>query len=146
MILISHRGNIFGKDPARENSLDYINKALLLGYEVEIDVWHQNGEWYLGHDEPQYLVEEEFLKNNKVWCHAKNILALKKLLKLNAHCFWHQEDDFTITSKGYIWAYPSNEEVENTICVLPEINDCVPKNCLGICSDYIGKYKIENEV
>ena len=26
--------------------------------------------------------------------------------KMNCHYFWHQEDDYTITSKGIIWAYP----------------------------------------
>ena len=61
--------------------------------------------------------------------------------KINCHYFWHEEDKYTITSKGYIWAYPGEEINENTICVLPEkINQKIGK-CAGICSDFIEKFK-----
>ena len=36
MKLISHRGNINGRNPERENSLDYVLEALE-NYEVEIE-------------------------------------------------------------------------------------------------------------
>ena len=39
MILISHRGNINGKKPDLENKPEYIQNAIKLGYNVEIDVW-----------------------------------------------------------------------------------------------------------
>jgi hypothetical protein len=54
MILISHRGNISGPNPERENHPDYILEALQAGYEVEIDVWFVDGKFKLGHDGPQY--------------------------------------------------------------------------------------------
>jgi hypothetical protein len=54
MILISHRGNLNGPNPERENHPDYIWEALRAGYEVEIDVWWVEGKFKLGHDEPQY--------------------------------------------------------------------------------------------
>ena len=38
MILISHRGNINGPNPEMENNPEYIQKALDLGYDVEVDV------------------------------------------------------------------------------------------------------------
>ena len=60
MILISHRGNLNGSLQWEENRPDYINNALDLGYDVEIDVWKQPDGWYLGHDEPQFLIDEEF--------------------------------------------------------------------------------------
>ena len=41
MILISHRGNIEGKQPKLENKPEYISKALELGYNVEIDIWYK---------------------------------------------------------------------------------------------------------
>ena len=44
------------------------------------------------------------LKN--IWCHAKTSDALSALKKIEAHYFWHQDDDYTITSKGYFWTYP----------------------------------------
>ena len=37
MKLISHRGNIDGPQPDRENSPNYINEAIEAGYNVEID-------------------------------------------------------------------------------------------------------------
>ena len=53
MILISHRGNINGKNESLENSKSYIKRALDLGYDVEVDVWFNNKTFYLGHDEPK---------------------------------------------------------------------------------------------
>ena len=92
MRLISHRGNIAGKQPGLENMPEYIKDTLEKGYDVEIDVWWKNG-FLLGHDEPMYHVDLEFLKNQKLWCHAKNIEALYEMQKNGIHCFWHQEDD-----------------------------------------------------
>ena len=65
MILISHRGNLNGKDIENENNPLYIDRALGKGYDVEIDVWYNGGIWYLGHDEPTYPIKLEYLKNNK---------------------------------------------------------------------------------
>ena len=45
MYLISHRGNVNGKNPDRENSPLYIKAALTLGYDVEVDVWYIDKEW-----------------------------------------------------------------------------------------------------
>ena len=103
MIFISHRGNISGISSNDENNPDYINVALKLGYEVEVDVRFENGKFFLGHDFSQYHIDNEFLLNSKIWCHAKTKEALEALEKIKAHYFWHQEDDYTITSKGYIW-------------------------------------------
>ena len=143
MILISHRGNINGKIPLRENEPSYIRDAIHLGYDVEIDVWHNNNTFWLGHDNPEYQIGLYFLLENadKLWCHAKNIEAIIEMKKENdINCFWHQEDDITLTSKGYIWAYPGKQPIKNSIAVMPEIyNDDLDK-CIGICSDYISNY------
>ena len=141
MILISHRGNLDGKDSKYENDPEYINLALKAGYDVEIDVWYKDGKWYLGHDEPTYLTDLEYLKNKKLWCHAKNIKALNLMLDNDIHCFWHQEDDVTITSCGFIWTSPNKKLTEKSICVLPEIDNQSSINCAGICSDYITTYR-----
>ena len=79
--LISHRGNIDGKTN-QENKPEYIKKALFHGFNVEIDVWYIDNKYYLGHDLPQYEIEEDFLQNASLWCHAKNIEALYRM-KLN---------------------------------------------------------------
>lgn len=140
MFLISHRGNINGREPNKENSIDYILKAIDLGYNVEIDVWFVNNSFYLGHDKPQYKVNHDFLINEKLWCHAKNINALIEMSKYCIHYFWHDKDDFTLTSKNYIWAYPSRNTNKNTIIVLPEIHNVNLFECKGVCSDYIIRY------
>jgi hypothetical protein len=57
-------------------------------------------------------------------------------------CFWHQKDDVTLTSQGYIWAYPGKQPLKNSIAVLPERNNDDTSQCSGICSDVIEKYKI----
>ncbi len=69
MILISHRGNLNGVIVERENSIDYVEEALSQGFDVEIDVWDIFGSYFLGHDEPKYLVKKDFLKIDGLWCH-----------------------------------------------------------------------------
>ena len=107
MILIAHRGNYRGKNISRENHPDYIQEAIKKGYDVELDVWNIDGSYYLGHDEPHILIKNNFIENKKMWCHAKNIQALHSMLTTsNVHCFWHEDDKVTLTSKGFIWKYP----------------------------------------
>jgi hypothetical protein len=107
IIKIAHRGNMLGRNPEEENLPEYINRALNQGFHVEIDVWCFGDKWFLGHDEPQYPIEESFLENDKLVCHAKNEEAIHTMLKnKNIHCFWHENDLCTITSKGWVWKYP----------------------------------------
>ena len=141
MIYISHRGNLSGPNEKFENNIDYVQKALDKGYEVEVDVRFDNDKFFLGHDFNQSEVNKNFLLNKKIWCHAKTKDALSALEKIKAHYFWHQEDDYTITSKGFVWTYPGKSLLTSSICVLPEVANYKEINCLGICSDYIERYK-----
>ena len=145
MIYIAHRGNLSGPDPGHENRPEYLRKALEDGYDIETDVWYVDGKWYLGHDSPQYRTEYSFLETSGVWCHAKNLEALERMLRNESiHCFWHQEDDYTITSAGYIWTYPGKELPENSICCVPERCSGIPKGikrCAGVCTDYVYQYE-----
>jgi hypothetical protein len=144
MKIISHRGNLNGANPEFENSIELINEALNKGYDVEIDVWFKNQKWYLGHDKPQYLISKKFLENKKFWCHAKNLDALYLMLKYkNINCFWHQNDDFTLTSKGFIWTYPNKQVTSKSIIVLQKKKNIDPfkKYIYGICTDYPVFYK-----
>ena len=143
-LLLAHRGNINGKQPDRENSPSYILEAIEAGYSVETDVWLSEGErkLYLGHDKPQYETTIEFLRNDKIWCHCKNIGALKHLLENNVHCFFHQQDDVALTSQGYIWTFPRKKLIEGSICVMPEYGYSGNlEACYGICSDNVGHYR-----
>jgi len=146
MKLISHRGNISGPRPDAENDPAYIKQALALGYDVEIDVWNINGKWFLGHDDPSYPIDTKFLMNPKLLCHAKNLAALDAMLvHTNIHCFYHADDPYTVTSKGYIVSYPGYEVTDRTICMKPEL--ARPKiKCYAICSDYVDLFKTRKDV
>ncbi len=143
MIFIAHRGNLIGPNAKKENSPDYIDFAIQENCNVEIDIWIKKNEWYLGHDYPTYKIEENWLNKRKryLWIHAKNIDALLKLKDTKYHYFWHETDTVTLTSKKYIWAYPGKQKIKNSIAVMPEINNDDITECIGICTDYIKKYK-----
>ena len=149
MKFISHRGNLIGPDKKVENTPSQIQKVIELDYDCEIDLWYTGESLLLGHDEPQYLIEKEFLEkySDKIWVHCKNIGAIiwcteSEIRDLNF--FWHQQDDVTLTSLGFIWAYPGLQPIKNSIAVMPEINNEKElRNCFGICSDRIAFYKKE---
>jgi hypothetical protein len=146
MIYIAHRGLINGPDLNLENNPEWIARVLKMGYSAEIDLRVHNGKLYLGHDEPQYEVDFEFLRENKdkLWIHTKDHVALEWMIRTGhlLNYFWHQEDDYTITSYGYIWTYPGKQLTPFSICVQPERDihldwaNFKPK-CIGICSKYV---------
>lgn len=138
MILISHRGNLSGTDLKKENTPEQICKVLSLGYHCEIDLWKVGDFFYLGHDEPQYKIDFKFLKNNKnLWIHAKNLEALNSLPN-DLRYFWHQTDDYTLTSDNIIWTFPDKQVCENSV-IVDKNKNWRSKNykCLGICTDWI---------
>tara|TARA_R100001082_G_C4239094_1_gene106580 strand:- start:88 stop:516 length:429 start_codon:yes stop_codon:yes gene_type:complete len=140
MILISHRGNINGPRKELENKPHYIENALKLGYDVEIDVWSIDRVFYLGHDKPQYEVSRWFLHNEKLWCHAKNIEAFYRMVDdKKIHSFSHDKDEVALTTKGYLWSHYKEQMTKKSISVIPPKNHSVT-DVAGICSDYIGGY------
>ena len=148
MILISHRGNITRSIPERENDPKYIHEAIVNGFNVEVDVWFVDGKFKLGHDKPQYDFPHQLIEHQakKLWIHCKNLEAVAQFNILDRdgiyiNYFWHQEDDITLTSRGYIWAYPGKQPINNSIAVMPELNNDDLSKCIGICSDNIAKYK-----
>ena len=152
MKLISHRGNLTGPNPELENSVAYIEMAMKKGFDVEIDLWMIENEFYLGHDRPEYRISFKFLlfNKNKLWIHCKNNEALVHLSWLTStdiglNFFWHQTDDYTLTSTGWIWAYPGKtiSQPGKAITVLQGKNEFFDLTCsdfAGVCSDYIETY------
>lgn len=124
MILIAHRGNMNGPNPVEENKPEYLLKAIEKGYHVETDLWYIDDKLYLGHDEPQYEIEIEFLLSikDKLFCHCKNIKALNYLIEnhKDIECFYHNNDDCVLTSKNHIWTNIGKELTINSINVMPE--------------------------
>lgn len=145
MIFISHRANLQGQNIELENNPIQIQKCIDLGFDVEIDVWYINNKFMLGHDFPKYEVNFKYLQNNKLWCHAKNYDALKNMINnYKINCFWHQNDDYTVTSRGFMWCYPGIKLVDNSIAVMPETTNYSfqeLKRCYAICTDNPIYYK-----
>tara|TARA_Y100000589_G_scaffold29494_1_gene24646 strand:+ start:3056 stop:3538 length:483 start_codon:yes stop_codon:yes gene_type:complete len=155
MYIISHRGNINGISKETENKYSQIIKCLNLGFDVEIDLRFENNKFFLGHDYAQYEIslEKLFLIKDNLWIHCKDVNSLDKFCTedygIHFNFFWHEKDSYTLTSKGYIWAYPGTKLTKKSINVLPELNGnndeslpLVEKSSIsGICSDYPYRYK-----
>ena len=138
MIFIAHRGNTEGPSSS-ENELDYMKHVYNMGYGVECDLQLFNNKLYFGHDEPQSLIDDEFIRKDNVFCHAKTVDVLSILINLGVNCFFHDVDEVTLTSRGQIWCYPGvHPDNENAIWLdlqgksLPD----VVGNIYGICGDY----------
>lgn len=151
MKYIAHRGNVFGPNTELENSPKYIIEAISMGYDVEIDLWIDSNKFFFGHDYPQYQVTSNFIDeiSLKTWFHCKNKEALENInnISSNIHYFWHQTDDYTITSKGYFWTYPGKEAIHNSVILFPERMQGTlsnSKNIYGICSDYVERFKLQD--
>jgi len=145
MKLIAHRGLVNGPNKNLENQPAQITKSLEQGFDCEVDLWCFNDRLYLGHDGPQYNITEEFINQPGLWIHAKHLESLEYLTTTDLNYFWHQEDDYTLTSKGYIWTYPGIKLSKHGIMVMPETADSTLQStigveCFAVCSDYI--YKI----
>jgi len=134
MKIISHRGNLCGALPEKENHPLYIGEALRRGFEVEIDVWRVDDKYFLGHDKPTYFVDDNFF-NEKMWVHCKNLEAVEEMSRTAFNWFWHQEDKITLTSKGVVWCH-AGVIVENGIVVECGKPFQISKNAAGICTDY----------
>lgn len=139
MKLIAHRGLINGPDKKLENNPKHIEYALALGYDVEVDVnFLPRLGFMLGHDKPLYQVTYEWLSQPGLWLHAKDAESLRRLTNLNV--FWHQDDDYTITSKGYVWTV-KGETSDKTVICMPEwtyeLDSLKHFDCYGVCSDYV---------
>ena len=148
MKIIAHRGLLYGPDPDIENSPKQIIEALSKGFDVEVDSWYLDGDWWLGHNQPDYLIRKEFLNTEGLWIHCKNEKALFELNRIprtdgkNRNYFWHQTDRFTLTSNGFIWTYPGEPLYKKSIEVLPELKGILwyenyKENLhYGVCTDY----------
>lgn len=146
MIYIAHRGLINGPDKEKENHPNTIIEALDSGYHCEVDLFVDGDKIFLGHDCPQYSIDEDFLFCSGLWIHAKNLPALEFLYHTNLNYFWHENDQHTLTSKNFIWTFPGKTLSKYSVMVMPEYVDSslmITKNagCYAICSDYITKIK-----
>lgn len=144
MKIIAHRGNIEGPS-FDENSPTLIDSTIKSGFDVEIDLWKDDAHLLLGHDEPTYEISPKWIKDrlSNIWVHCKNLEAAHycSTMGYDIRYFWHQEDDFTLTSNGYFWTFPGKPLCSNSIAVMPETTGDIPTDIYAICTDYPIKYK-----
>jgi hypothetical protein len=149
VLIISHRGNLNGRDISFENKPERILDVINQNLHVEIDLRWYNNKFYLGHDEPQYEIDADFLidNNRSLWIHCKEKESFHEVLNLKTvHYFWHDTDDYTLTNLGYVWAYPGKEPVgDSCIAVMPErcwtAEETIQKPFFGVCTDNCLEFK-----
>ena len=141
MKIISHRGNIRGPIPDKENRPSYIDCALCNGYDVEIDVRIIDNELWLGHDKPQYKITHKWLdcRKDNLWIHCKDLETAKKCWKYQSFC--HTSDPYTYTSTGKIWLHDLSMKIDNNVIIaqidIPEEPQSFLHNVpYAICTDY----------
>jgi hypothetical protein len=152
--IISHRGLTSGPDKNRENNPKYIEECIKLGFDVEIDLWSGKEFLSLGHDKPEYEVKSQWLEENanNLFIHCKDLRSLNSLIFLNTvinhfkdkentfHYFWHENDQYTLTSNNLIWQAHTKEVSNNSIIVdlnlENDYNSPKLKHVYGVCTDY----------
>ncbi|HIL25929.1 MAG TPA: hypothetical protein EYG21_00825 [Nitrospinaceae bacterium] len=143
MRFIAHRGNLTGPNPLEENKLEYIDKAILEGYDVEIDLRTKNKRLFLGHDSPDYEVTLNWISDRKenLWIHVKDYASLVVVMETDLKYFCHEQDKYTLTSNGYIWSHDLSNQM-NKKCIVPllskeAIRAYKQRNFYAVCTDYI---------
>jgi len=145
MMLIAHRGNMFGATRF-ENEPFYLIKTIEAGCMVEADVRGKDGRLHFGHDEMQYDMPADYFDKygQMTIFHAKNQEAMDILMDLRAHWFFHDKDDYTLTSFGYVWVYPGKPMDNSVRYIYVNPSACeVPvglHKIAGVCSDYVGLF------
>ena len=143
-IFVSHRGNTSGVNLNLENNPQYVLAAIEKGFDCEIDLRYDPKikKLFLGHDKPEYEITLDWLLTlkNRLWIHCKNFESLSFLISENVdlNYFWHQEDDFSLTSKHFIWTFP-NKPVSEKSVIVDNTKNWKEKNykSFGVCSDWI---------
>jgi 3-deoxy-D-manno-octulosonate 8-phosphate phosphatase (KDO 8-P phosphatase) len=145
MKLIAHRGNISGSQASLENDPTYLEHAMEIGYDVEMDVWFQQDAYYTGHDKPTYKIDKNFLKNSKIWVHCKDEKTFYNLSKyVDINCFLQEGDKVAITTKGFLWNHSSCKEWDER-SVFVNLGEIVWGSFIfpyAVCSDYVDSFKL----
>ena len=157
MILIAHRGNLYGRQPERENSPEYLNEAINQGYHVLADTWYYDHCFWFGFHHPKdtslcYKPHVDWLPYamNSVLLRARNPEALIKANELGLNAFWHQTDSYSLTTWGDLLGfYGAPACGESFVCMMPHrecslVDDQYLDELSGhhdqyaLCSDHAG--------
>lgn len=139
-IIISHLGNLNGRQPEKENTLPYLQTALKLGWHICVDVTFQYGTFLLPALNNKYApVPPAFFSNQRVWCRASDAITLDALCNINAHTFPVAMADVVLTSAQFLWTLPPTILTPRSIAVFPEFADSdwmAENEHAGICTNH----------
>lgn len=144
MLIISHRGNLYGPSSETENTTKAIDKAIAFGFKVEIDIqtieeYGTFNKWriFLGHDKNGEAIDYNFLNTRRrnLFVHAKTLQVANYLIPSNLNWFYHETDKMTLTSYGVPWCYPGTYLKKGITVQFGKPDLQIPKT-LGICTDY----------
>lgn len=150
-LIIAHRGLTDGPDDILQNQPQQVDSALAEGFDAEVDLWYAGNKWWLGHDTPTYEVSWEWLGQEGLWLHCKNLPAFFRLKQRSSkhNYFFHDSDLIVLTSRGYVWTYFGHRDTasKDSICVMPEVSydwdevkDMIlSARWLGYCTDHARK-------
>ena len=137
---------LFSKKKIDDNLLDKFEELLIesdVGTEIASELKEKFKKEKIGKEIKDE--KEIFELKDNCWIHCKNLDALTFFNKFGEiyNYFWHQNDKFTLTSKGYIWTYPGETLSFKSICVMPELNmnhteltNLKNLKVQGICTDF----------
>jgi hypothetical protein len=142
-IIISHLGNIDGREPEQENTLAYIKKALAAGWHVCVDVLYRNGAFVLPSPRGFQPIPPALLSNQRVWARTFDAETIDGLCTVKAHCVIATNAPITLTSEQFIWTLPPTTLVDRSIAVFPEIADPTwlgEYAPAGVCTNHPAQY------
>lgn len=159
MRIISHRGNLHGRDFKKENTVGRVEYCIALGYQVEVDLWvlepidDSGFRYYLCHDEPKSINRIDLtwlLKNqNYLLTHCKNKEAVEFAMEeLDGEWFVHETDRWSRTSESHLICYGKESDIidnDRVILMMPEHHNikkvAIPNGIYGICTDFVQDYE-----
>ena len=145
MLFISHRGNVEGSLPEKENTISYIDDAVdLLNLDVMVDVIGIGGYLYLGTHTPKEKLPLEYLDSPKFWFHCNNPEALEYFKVFSkVKYFWHDEDAYSLISNKKVLVHSGEILLPGSIALLPESNEHGHSlwNCHAVCTNYVFEYQ-----
>lgn len=142
-IVISHLGNIDGRQPEKENTLPYIQQALKEGWHVCVDVAFRNGGFLLPAAHGNYVAPPALLSKQRVWCRAHDPETMDALCNINAHCFLVSHSFISLTSALFLWTLPGHNLLDRSIAAYPELAEpdwLANFEPAGLCSNEPARY------
>ena len=152
MIIYSHRNSLDNYDKyfrkQLENRPNYIDMAIMKGFNVEADIRYNNSKFYLGHDDLQYNIDLLWLidRRQHLLLHCKDNSSAAELSNCayKLHYFCHHQDDFTLTSHGFVWQHnlslPITKKSIIPLITKKDIDNWLKSNNIneiaGVCTDF----------